>query len=792
MALPLAAFAILALVVPGATAPATGGPDLANYHWVDSSAPANAPVPALVNILGNGTLVTGVGDDTQHTLTMPFSFTWYDLPPTNQVKLSSNGYICFQVSTSCTTYTPPSSPSVFSPNYFVAAYFKDLNCISAAPACQVRTHTWGTAPNRVFVIEVANERCYSGSCMLTYEYKIFEQGHVEVHYGSMSDATFSTVLLGIEGRIPSPMQYVGLNYYRGAANGVVGSLSNTAIRYYKATGPIVPPPCASGPPSNDCFSLAILANTNSYFATGTNVGATMEWGEPTPTAGSGAGKSIWYDWVALGSGIAVATTCGSTFDTILASFTGTSAVSLTQVAANDDYCGVQSRIIWSCVPGTRYHIQVTGYNAQQGNIALSVSGCNGAAPACITGPPTHDCFSQPRVAVGYAYSNTTSTLGANLEFGETVPSVGLANGRSVWYEWVAPGPGTATLDTCGSNYDTVLAVHTGSTLTGLSQVAANDNGCASQSRVTWTCTQGTRYRFQVLGRSHAHGTLVLNLNGCPPDTDGDGTGDPTDNCPAIPNADQANLDGDTLGDMCDGDIDGDGVLNLPDNCPTAANPLQQDIDGDGQGDPCDPDRDGDGHPNGVDNCPSVANAAQADLDGDLVGDPCDADVDGDGAGNVLDNCPWRRNSDQADIDGDALGDVCDPDIDGDIIANELDNCPTTPNADGRDRDMDGTGDPCDLDGLSFAPRPSMAPTAVARLHVPCGQRVAEFDGRSSTDADGIVVQGVWDFGDEARLAGLSGSHTYARDGEYTVQFTAVDDEGTTATVTQQVRVGPCP
>jgi Thrombospondin type 3 repeat len=46
---------------------------------------------------------------------------------------------------------------------------------------------------------------------------------------------------------------------------------------------------------------------------------------------------------------------------------------------------------------------------------------------------------------------------------------------------------------------------------------------------------------------------------CPEDTDGDGVCDALDNCPAIANADQANLDGDAIGNVCD---DVDAELNL--------------------------------------------------------------------------------------------------------------------------------------------------------------------------------------------------------------------------------------
>ena len=46
------------------------------------------------------------------------------------------------------------------------------------------------------------------------------------------------------------------------------------------------------------------------------------------------------------------------------------------------------------------------------------------------------------------------------------------------------------------------------------------------------------------------------------DADLDGVADEVDNCPAMPNADQANFDNDGQGDVCDSDDDGDG---LPDS-----------------------------------------------------------------------------------------------------------------------------------------------------------------------------------------------------------------------------------
>lgn len=47
----------------------------------------------------------------------------------------------------------------------------------------------------------------------------------------------------------------------------------------------------------------------------------------------------------------------------------------------------------------------------------------------------------------------------------------------------------------------------------------------------------------------------------PPDGDGDGVPDADDNCPNDANPDQADVDGDGIGDACDGDNDNDGILD---------------------------------------------------------------------------------------------------------------------------------------------------------------------------------------------------------------------------------------
>jgi hypothetical protein len=161
-----------------------------------------------------------------------------------------------------------------------------------------------------------------------------------------------------------------------------------------------------------------------------------------------------------------------------------------------------------------------------------------------------------------------------------------------------------------------------------------------------------------------------------PDSDDDGIDDAVDNCRLLANADQSDLNGNGLGDVCEAnDSDADGWPDFEDNCAAVANPWQEDADGDGVGDACD-------------NCLITANPDQSDLDADGVGDGCD-------------NCVLTSNADQSDMDLDGVGDVCDDvDTDGDGYTDDIDNCPTVANPDQLDSDFDGIGDLCEVNFVS--------------------------------------------------------------------------------------------
>ena len=129
-------------------------------------------------------------------------------------------------------------------------------------------------------------------------------------------------------------------------------------------------------PVNDFFANAIpltgSIGTNSF----DNSTATKETGEPNH-AGNIGGKSVWWSYTSSSDGVLTLSTAGSTFDTLLAMYTGSDVSSLIPVASNDGaYPGApagDSLLNQAIHSNIVYHIAVDGYDGASGGGVLTYS-----------------------------------------------------------------------------------------------------------------------------------------------------------------------------------------------------------------------------------------------------------------------------------------------------------------------------------------------------------------------------------------------------------------------------------
>lgn len=136
------------------------------------------------------------------------------------------------------------------------------------------------------------------------------------------------------------------------------------------------------------------------------------------------------------------------------------------------------------------------------------------AAQCAGGPPPNDCFSAAIPVATNTYSLTgSSNVGSTNEAGEPSPCCGAAN--SIWWSWTPTISGNAAVNTCGSNFDTVLAAFTGAAVNALTLLAVNDDSCGLQSTISFPCTAGTTYRIQVTGFGGSTGGVDIAMS-CTP------------------------------------------------------------------------------------------------------------------------------------------------------------------------------------------------------------------------------------------------------------------------------------
>jgi hypothetical protein len=186
--------------------------------------------------------------------------------------------------------------------------------------------------------------------------------------------------------------------------------------------------------TNDDFANATVLPVTSGSTAGSNVHAGKEAGEPNH-AGKAGGASVWWRWQAPTTGILTVDTIGSTFDTLLAAYTGASPPSLVEIASNDDGdegLAPQSRISLETVAGQHYHLAVDGAAAATGSIRLTWSFlATSVSPSDISISPSTDF--ETNGPVGGPFGPATSRV-YTVENVSTVAQTVTLSGLPAWLD----------------------------------------------------------------------------------------------------------------------------------------------------------------------------------------------------------------------------------------------------------------------------------------------------------------------------------------------------------------------
>ena len=268
-------------------------------------------------------------------------------------------------------------------------------------------------------------------------------------------------------------------------------------------------------PINDDFAgrLMILENE---LQTASTVGATRQSEEVLENLSQG--NTLWWTWTAPSNGRWRIDASSSQIIAYISLYSGSSVESLTRIARATSFeAGGPNELVFTAAQGQVFQIAISSLDE-----FFSATGVDGSVSFIIElegSAPANDSFANARriLSAGtYAGSNLRAESGS--QAGEPfIDDAGLTDigGSSVWWRWTAPpGVSTVTIDTFGSDFDTVLAVYSGS-LGSLTPVAVNDESSSipGQSEVVFNAQAGITYQIAVNGFMGVQGNIQITLTG---------------------------------------------------------------------------------------------------------------------------------------------------------------------------------------------------------------------------------------------------------------------------------------
>jgi hypothetical protein len=234
-------------------------------------------------------------------------------------------------------------------------------------------------------------------------------------------------------------------------------------------------------------------------------GATTQTADPTPTCAPVRTKSVWYRYVPSANGTAAVSTVGSSYDTVLAAFTGGPPGVFSEVACNDDSGGLQSTINLTVAAGTTYYFMVSAFLGDGGLTLFNMV----AAPP--PGPDFSITSSASSITVNRGQSGT-ATLTVTPNNGAFASAIsftcsGLPNLSACQFSpaTVTPGgnPATVTLTITTTAGSTAPPISSGSSAPEIGPLAA---------RVMWMLALSMLLLRLLLRAQRRHGVRGFALS----------------------------------------------------------------------------------------------------------------------------------------------------------------------------------------------------------------------------------------------------------------------------------------
>ncbi|NNM24345.1 MAG: hypothetical protein HKO54_12425, partial [Flavobacteriaceae bacterium] len=196
----------------------------------------------------------------------------------------------------------------------------------------------------------------------------------------------------------------------------------------------------------------------------------------TNTAGNPA-PDEWYSFTGSGSPqVVTVSLCdgGTNYDSFLRVF---DACGGTEIAFNDDSCGLQSELSFLSDGTSTYYIMVEGFGSNDGDFSMEIT--------CVDPPVNDECPGALPINCGETVVGETDT--ATFDAGAPVCATNIS-APGVWYVFTdTTGLVTDyTLSMCdgGTDYDSKITVYSGD-CGALVCVTDNDDTCGLQSEVQW-------------------------------------------------------------------------------------------------------------------------------------------------------------------------------------------------------------------------------------------------------------------------------------------------------------------